>query len=1168
MATAQAIVPILATNFANNAHHHVAPIPSVAASPPPPPRPAPPPSPASPSSTRKSPSGRPSPSRTRDSPARRRAEDSPARRKRDGTTSSASSVKSNDIFSLTDIALAEKYQFVEEIGYGNWGSVWKCRPKASADPEAKIAVKLVHRSKNPTSSARVRSLWTEFKCIRALRPDSHPNVITFHSFIITASYALISMDHHPRLMPVELPEVKAKDYFRQLVDAVAFLHREGCSHNDIKPANILLSSSDSPVLVDFGFAQQYTLSSTDQFLSSLSWGTPEYLSPERARGILHDERLSDIWALGVTMYEIVVGRTPFEKNDAEEFLTRDALEVYYHRTTSGNFFGEYKISQELESLVHHMVEPNVSLRIQSCGKALKHRFFDPPLPLMRNKASTSSSFDSSSRFTATPPRSGSVPTTPRSSAHKAHRNANTNSIHTPSKLVKTDERKKQFKVFDDAATTSPSPVRPRTTSKPTPTRVLTERNSFVSVKSPSKPPPPPLPSSPSPAAIPTSPPPAVHPKVHATPSKIPVRKVDISSPIALQRPTPRKAAPPTRITVPTLTAAEKAAIILEQGPVRPQKSPAREIVVTPVREVVKLEDRVEVLSTAEKKVEKSPTSPRLFGSWSRPATPGEISFSSNPSTPLRSKFFNKVSPVENAPADGVPNQFEDITSGQFAAFARPRPSLGQKIRKLSLRRAPSTLSFRGMNSPFSSVGNRRRASTSAGFSFTMIDKPSADVKDRGDMTMPITMRHEEPSLDMNGERAKLESFSRHIQDIIDARKSSEIPRPRKSVSTAVMAAVDEGPTEAILSPSEVQEFRQQVAEELARERSKKSLSTELFNAGPVGPRAIRSGSVSRASPAASTNAERPSFKIRPSLTPSFVDGSASASPTLTSFPTSSTSSSPADSELVRVADSSMSTVSSFTSSAVDEFKPGHRRIPTAIRNVPSILLTESADEGSESDCSRSETPCSERALSPPPAPRLVEPGRQLPTCRPSSSFHLSPVLTHTLKGVPEEISDNDEDDGDVDEPTITISTPNKLKRKPSKTPTPTPSSNGLFQQFVRATPGVERRVRTTSAMSRAEADAMAPPFTTNVIPMEEYEQERSMSRATYQSQATDDTGKRSRRQSLMSFFSRSTNRPPTPTPSMSSMRSASTTSLMTESDDGLAKVRKAGKLRRALKKLF
>lgn len=109
-----------------------------------------------------------------------------------------------------------------------------------------------------------------------------------HSFTITPSYSLIAMAYHPRLMPVELPETKCVSYFRQLISAVDFLHSNGCSHNDIKPANILLSDEDRPVLVDFGFAQMYDLSNKDRFLSSLSWGTPEYLSPERARGVLHE----------------------------------------------------------------------------------------------------------------------------------------------------------------------------------------------------------------------------------------------------------------------------------------------------------------------------------------------------------------------------------------------------------------------------------------------------------------------------------------------------------------------------------------------------------------------------------------------------------------------------------------------------------------------------------------------------------------------------------------------------------------------------------------------------------------------------------------------------------------------------------------------------------------
>lgn len=76
-------------------------------------------------------------------------------------------------------------------------------------------------------------------------------------------------------MPVALSEARARLYFRQLISAVDYLHANGCTHNDIKPANILLSIEDVPVLVDFGFAQLHHKDSTDRFLSWTSWGTPE-----------------------------------------------------------------------------------------------------------------------------------------------------------------------------------------------------------------------------------------------------------------------------------------------------------------------------------------------------------------------------------------------------------------------------------------------------------------------------------------------------------------------------------------------------------------------------------------------------------------------------------------------------------------------------------------------------------------------------------------------------------------------------------------------------------------------------------------------------------------------------------------------------------------------------
>lgn len=135
------------------------------------------------------------------------------------------------------------------------------------------------------------------------------------------------MDLHARLMPVAMSEAHAKPYFKQLVSAVNWLHANGTVHNDIKPSNIMLSKDDKPILIDFGFAKHYDEDDENRFMSNSTWGTPEYLDPARSRGEWHDERLGDIYSLGVTLYETIVGRTPFEETETEEFLTTEALKV-------------------------------------------------------------------------------------------------------------------------------------------------------------------------------------------------------------------------------------------------------------------------------------------------------------------------------------------------------------------------------------------------------------------------------------------------------------------------------------------------------------------------------------------------------------------------------------------------------------------------------------------------------------------------------------------------------------------------------------------------------------------------------------------------------------------------------------------------------------------------
>lgn len=129
----------------------------------------------------------------------------------------------------------------------------------------------------------------------------------------------------PMQVCVELPT--CRNYFEKLASAVGWLHRHYITHNDIKLVNTVVRSTKedwdgTPVIVgkcgsgtsracvgseilthtlhaDFGFSTMHHPWRGTNFFTTATWGTPEYLSPERVAGRLHDERLSDIWALGV-----------------------------------------------------------------------------------------------------------------------------------------------------------------------------------------------------------------------------------------------------------------------------------------------------------------------------------------------------------------------------------------------------------------------------------------------------------------------------------------------------------------------------------------------------------------------------------------------------------------------------------------------------------------------------------------------------------------------------------------------------------------------------------------------------------------------------------------------------------------------------------------------------
>lgn len=130
----------------------------------------------------------------------------------------------------------------------------------------------------------------------------------------------------------------------------------------------MLSEEGIPKLVDFGFAERYELRGSHAFESQLAYGTPEYLCPERAKGNVHDTRKSDVWSLAITFFEILTGRTPFER-EGESFSTKEELETYWKRTVSGRWLdmkrerSNGRVSPALEALLKRMLAPNARIRL-------------------------------------------------------------------------------------------------------------------------------------------------------------------------------------------------------------------------------------------------------------------------------------------------------------------------------------------------------------------------------------------------------------------------------------------------------------------------------------------------------------------------------------------------------------------------------------------------------------------------------------------------------------------------------------------------------------------------------------------------------------------------------------------------------------------------------------
>lgn len=163
----------------------------------------------------------------------------------------------------------------------------------------------------------------------------HPNIVTVYDVgeadgIFYLAMECLPHDDLSHRIRQKLEPEKAIRILEQMAGALAVAHRHGIIHRDIKPANILFRDSDTAVLTDFGIAKMRT---ADTNLTAIGWvvGTPQYMSPEQARGQVLDGR-SDLYSLGIVLFEMLTGKRPFGNAEADcgGSSTRTALQLPQH----------------------------------------------------------------------------------------------------------------------------------------------------------------------------------------------------------------------------------------------------------------------------------------------------------------------------------------------------------------------------------------------------------------------------------------------------------------------------------------------------------------------------------------------------------------------------------------------------------------------------------------------------------------------------------------------------------------------------------------------------------------------------------------------------------------------------------------------------------------------
>ncbi|KAI8851184.1 kinase-like domain-containing protein [Chytridium lagenaria] len=223
-----------------------------------------------------------------------------------------------------DDNIVGNYRIDKTIGQGTYGKV---KLGFNITTNEKVAVKVIEKSQiqSPKQVARLQ------REIRFLKLLYHPHIVKVHDVIETDDFIYIVMEYaaggelfdyivaHKRVK-----ENEAREFFRMVLSAVDYCHKNAVIHRDLKPENLLLDDRKSIKIIDFGFGNNFTM---DGLLDTFC-GSPFYAAPEMILGKKYEGPEVDMWSLGVILFALLCGHLPFDDEDMKELYKKIASGTY------------------------------------------------------------------------------------------------------------------------------------------------------------------------------------------------------------------------------------------------------------------------------------------------------------------------------------------------------------------------------------------------------------------------------------------------------------------------------------------------------------------------------------------------------------------------------------------------------------------------------------------------------------------------------------------------------------------------------------------------------------------------------------------------------------------------------------------------------------------------